>query len=163
MEVIIEAGGWVVFLSQMTLTFDNSVYTVEVKGNTVVVNEHEYTVTENGSDIVVDAIPFAVEFRGDHVMVNGIQHTYRMGAPPLQKLVKKSVPGSGAITAIMPGRIIAVSVKEGDTVQEGDVICILEAMKMENEIRAARGGNVRNVAVKAGAIVEKDQVLVEIE
>ena len=163
MEIIIETGGKVVFISQLILTFDDTVYTVDMKGNTVVIGEHEYTVTQNRNSIMVDGIPFSVEFRGDQVIVNGIPHSYHLGAPPQQRHDKKPATGSGAVTAIMPGRIVAVPVKEGDSIQEGDVVCILEAMKMENEIRAGRTGTVKKIAVKEGAIVEKDQLLLEIE
>jgi propionyl-CoA carboxylase alpha chain len=54
-------------------------------------------------------------------------------------------------------------VSEGQEVQKGEAVCVLEAMKMENELRAERDGIVKAVHVKPGDDVEKDQVLVEIE
>jgi biotin carboxyl carrier protein len=63
----------------------------------------------------------------------------------------------------MPGKIIRVMVEPGQKVEEGDPVCVLEAMKMENELHAQRSGTVRAVHVKPGDDVEKDQVLVEIE
>jgi biotin carboxyl carrier protein len=63
----------------------------------------------------------------------------------------------------MPGKITRVMVAPGQDVQRGDAVCVLEAMKMENELRAERGGVVKAVHVKPGDDVEKDQVLVEVE
>lgn len=53
----------------------------------------------------------------------------------------------------MPGNIVNVLVKAGDKVTKGQVLLILEAMKMETEIRAAQAGTVRGIAVKAGDAV----------
>jgi biotin carboxyl carrier protein len=62
----------------------------------------------------------------------------------------------------MPGLILDVLVQEGDTVAEGDKVVILESMKMENELRAARDGIVTRVFVSTGTSVEKNQQLVAI-
>ena len=70
--------------------------------------------------------------------------------------------GEVAVKSPMPGTIIAVPVIEGDVVQEGDQIIILESMKMENELRAPRAGVVTHIRVEAGVGVEKGQVLVVI-
>lgn len=69
------------------------------------------------------------------------------------------VSGEAVIKSPMPGLIIAVAVAEGDHVQKGDKIVILESMKMENELRSPRDGTVLRIQVEAGAAVEKDQVL----
>ena len=53
----------------------------------------------------------------------------------------------------MPGNILAVNVTAGQTVKKGDVLMVLEAMKMETEIRAAQAGTVRGIAVKSGDAV----------
>jgi biotin carboxyl carrier protein len=63
----------------------------------------------------------------------------------------------------MPGKIIRVLAAEGDQVAEGDVICILEAMKMENELKAPRAGTVQSILVQPGQEVEMGAVLAEIE
>jgi acetyl-CoA/propionyl-CoA carboxylase biotin carboxyl carrier protein len=59
----------------------------------------------------------------------------------------------------MQGTVLAVEVAEGDEVQAGQVICIVEAMKMENEIRAHRHGTVGELSVAAGAQVATGQVI----
>jgi biotin carboxyl carrier protein len=61
---------------------------------------------------------------------------------------------------MIPGRVIAVAVAAGDAVQPGDPLLVVEAMKMQNELRAPRAGVVERVAVGAGTTVELDDLLV---
>ena len=73
------------------------------------------------------------------------------------------VSGTGeAVTAPMPGTILKVNVSQGETVKEGQVLCILEAMKMENEIMAPKNGTISQVVVTKGASVDTGAVLVVI-
>ncbi|MEM7335979.1 MAG: biotin/lipoyl-containing protein [Chloroflexota bacterium] len=67
--------------------------------------------------------------------------------------------GELVIKSPMPGIVIATPAEVGQVVEKGDQIIILESMKMENELRAPRGGIVTRVAVTPGTSVEKDQVL----
>lgn len=76
--------------------------------------------------------------------------------------VASDVTGEAHIKSPMPGLIVAVPVVEGQLVQKGDHVIILESMKMENELRSPREGMVARVHVEQGASVEKDQVLVVI-
>ena len=74
-----------------------------------------------------------------------------------------AVTGTGeAVTAPMPGTILKVNVTQGQTVKEGDVLCILEAMKMENEIMAPKDGTVTQVVTAKGSSVDTGAVLVVI-
>lgn len=68
----------------------------------------------------------------------------------------------GKMTAFIPGGIIDVFVKEGDKVKEGDLLAILEAMKMHNQIKAPFDAAVKKVNVKKGDKVPKNHVLVEL-
>jgi biotin carboxyl carrier protein len=70
--------------------------------------------------------------------------------------------GPAPIVAPMPGMVVKVEVSEGDRVQAGQGIAIVEAMKMENELRASAAGVVHRVHVRQGEAVEKDQVLVDL-
>jgi acetyl-CoA carboxylase biotin carboxyl carrier protein len=67
------------------------------------------------------------------------------------------------VTAPMGGKIIDVKVKAGDTVNEGDEVIILEAMKMELPVVASESGTVKEVKCKSGDAVETDAVLVVLE
>ena len=71
--------------------------------------------------------------------------------------------GSGTLTAPMQGTIVKVTVAEGDEVAEGDTICVLEAMKMENAITADKAGKVAKLSVEAGQSVGSGDVLAVIE
>ena len=63
----------------------------------------------------------------------------------------------------MPGLVVRVEVDEGDAVQEGQGVVIVEAMKMENELTAEAPARVKRVLVKAGDTVVKDQPLIEFD
>jgi biotin carboxyl carrier protein len=63
----------------------------------------------------------------------------------------------------MPGRVVRVLVAPGDAVAARQGVVVIEAMKMENELRAPRGGTVRDVLVAEGALVEANAVLVVLE
>ncbi len=86
-------------------------------------------------------------------------------APAAPAAPKKdtAVPqGASTITAPMPGTILKINVNVGDTVKKGQVLLILEAMKMENEITAPADGKVASVNVSKGASVSVGDVLVSL-
>ena len=85
-------------------------------------------------------------------------------APAAAPAAQKSAPVAGAtqVKAPMPGTIVSVKVNVGDTVKSGDVVAILEAMKMENEIFAGVDGKVAGVSVVAGASVNTGDCIVSI-
>jgi len=119
-----------------------------------------YTVTLNGTQ-------YAVELKGDTAMVNGRRYDVKVAdgvqaAPaPASDSVQESAD-STVIKAQMPGRILKLAVAAGDIVKERDVLLIIEAMKMEVEIKAPVGGIVSSVSVKAGEQVRAGQDLASI-
>ena len=74
-----------------------------------------------------------------------------------------NVNTNNAVKAPLPGTIVEVKVAVGDEVQSGDVVVVLEAMKMANNLEAEKGGKVTAVLVQAGQSVMEDDALVVIE
>ena len=73
---------------------------------------------------------------------------------------KPVAAGSATISAPMPGKVLEVKVKAGDAVKSGDVLMILEAMKMQNEIMAPADGTISDVRVSAGQTVGTGDVMI---
>ena len=71
--------------------------------------------------------------------------------------------GPAPVLAPMPGLIVRVNVSPGDVVEAGQGVVVMEAMKMENELRATSSGTVKSVEVSAGTAVEKGAILVSLE
>ena len=84
-------------------------------------------------------------------------------AAPAAAAARTAAAGGERICAPMPGNILSVNVAAGDAVKKGQVLMILEAMKMENEIMAPRDGKVTAVAVTKGAAVESGALLCTIQ
>lgn len=80
-------------------------------------------------------------------------------APKAPAAMPKAPVGSGTITAAMPGTILDIRINVGDQVSVGDVVMILEAMKMENEIMANYAGEVKEIQAVKGASVNAGDVL----
>ena len=110
-----------------------------------------------------------------NVNVNGTLYEVEVeeigGAAPVAAPVQAEAPapapapassGATVVSAPMPGNIMDVKVKVGDTVAEGDVLCILEAMKMENEIMAPKAGVIASVNTTKGSTVNTGDALVSI-
>uniref|UniRef100_A0AAR2KLY2 Propionyl-CoA carboxylase n=1 Tax=Pygocentrus nattereri TaxID=42514 RepID=A0AAR2KLY2_PYGNA len=86
-------------------------------------------------------------------------------AASLSKHMPEKIPEdtSSILRSPMPGTVVAVSVKPGDTVAEGQEICVIEAMKMQNSMTAAKTAKVKSVHCKAGETVGEGDLLVELE
>ena len=82
---------------------------------------------------------------------------------PVAKSVSPGKEGSIKITAPMPGAIVKIEVSAGDSVKSGQNLVILEAMKMENEIKAPQDGVVASVNTSKGSSVESGELLVTLE
>lgn len=120
----------------------------------------KFQVTVNGSVYEVEV----QEVGGDFVASPVAPVTQKVVVPVAQKAVVPVAISANAVKVVapMPGKIIDVKVKVGQTIKEGDLIAVLEAMKMENEIFSAQGGIIASVNVTAGAMVESNDVIVTI-
>ena len=152
-----------------TLTLDGTDYKVEVHGNTFIVDGHPFVVRfEDERNVIVDGIAYDITLDGDAAIVEGIAHQVHVGGLDTGQSSRgvtsqaPTIANVGAIQAIMPGSIVRVLVAEGDEVTAGQVLLVLEAMKMENELRAPISGVVTAIHVDSGQAVEMNAVLAEI-
>jgi len=103
---------------------------------------------------------YSVHLRGRRVdleMLDPLEHLARQAG------VTGAERGSLAVSAYMPGRVVALLVEEGDEVESGQGVLVLEAMKMENEIQAESAGVVRKIHVETGQAVEAGNALFDVE
>ena len=124
------------------VTLSGRTYEVEVKdGQAILVDEYEATA----------AAPVAAPVAAP------------AAAAPVAAPAAPAITGAGeAVNAPMPGTILKVNVQNGQAVKAGDVLVVLEAMKMENEILAPKAGTVTQVAVQKGSNVDTGAPLVVI-
>ena len=139
-----------------------------------------YEVTLNGkpyaikvTDLSGDVAKVEVNGKSFSISIDNIRKGTKAPAAPRHSSKKAAAPapaakpavaaaGSGALTAPIPGSIMELFVKEGDTVKAGQPVLKMEAMKMENEIKAATDGNVTAISVSAGDSVVQGQELMVI-
>ena len=98
------------------------------------------------------------------VTVNGVAYNVTVeegtGAPAAAAAPVAAPAAAPAPAAAMPGNILDVKVKAGDSVKAGDTLLILEAMKMENEISAPQDGTIASVNVRKGDVVNSGDLLI---
>lgn len=96
------------------------------------------------------------------VLINGMFHTLCIVDEKRKTSSSTSMVSAKEVKAVMPGRVLKIGVKEGQTVSAGDPMLVLEAMKMENEVKAAVSGVIEKIFVQAGSTVETGTLLVRI-
>ncbi len=158
-------------INKFKLVLEGVPYEIERKGDLVLVNGQEFPWSIAGNTFTVSGNAHTVELRGAaSATVDGIAFAIEPQGleEPKPGRARKAASASaadeaGAITAIMPGLIIKVLKKEGDRVEAGEVVLVLEAMKMQNELQAKRAGTLKQILIKQGETVEMRQVLAVIE
>jgi glutaconyl-CoA decarboxylase len=119
-----------------------------------------YKITVNGQayDVVLE------EIGATGISSQAVQPVAASAAPaaPVMASAPAAAGGSGSVRAPMPGTVTAIKVSQGQKVQAGEVVLLLEAMKMENEIVAPMPGTVTAIKVAAGQSVNTNDVMVEI-
>jgi biotin carboxyl carrier protein len=152
---------------EFSLTLEGTTYKIAVDGNSFLVDGQPFVVGFEEGRVLVDGTPFDVVLEENRATVGGI--AYDLGVEGLEeekagpRAIVAAVPSEGAVTAIMPGKIIRLLIAEGDQVAKDDVVCILEAMKMENELKAPKAGTIKTLYVQNGQDVEMGALLAEIE
>jgi len=111
--------------------------------------------------IKINKLPFKIEFKTPErkiISQMAEQAVIVSAVRPSKKMAEE-----GAVIAPMAGKIVSVRVKEGDSVKLGDVLCILEAMKMENEITAPKTGTVQSITISEGMGVSEGDIILTIK
>jgi biotin carboxyl carrier protein len=157
-------------INKFKLMLEGVPYEIERKGELILVNGLEFPWSANGNGLSISGNPHTVDVQITTATVDGIAYVIEaqgLDEPKPNKSRKvasvSAAEAAGAITAIMPGLIIQVNKQEGDRVEIGEVVIVLEAMKMQNELQAKRAGVVKQIRVKRGETVEMRQVLAVIE
>ena len=124
------------------------------------INGNEYNVAINSTegniaDVTVNGVSYQVE-------MDNVLPAAPVQAAPVQAAQAAPAGAGKAVVAPMPGVILEVSVKEGDTVSAGQKVAVLEAMKMENEIQAESAGTVTKIHVAKGDSVSDGTPIVTI-
>ena len=168
------------------ITLDERLYDVDVKmldeGGLLVITVGDSSDTmkpvldEEGNWIVNDtAMDYPVKIlkrsgKAVTLEINGEERAVQWERLRKQEVAKSAAGGSkggpkvtGGIYPPMPGKITELRVKVGDSVKEGKTVCILEAMKMFNELKSGVSGTVKEVNVEIGSMVTPDDLLVLIE
>jgi len=146
---------------------ENGHYAVTVDGRTLEV-DHQETGAHFASLIIGGrSYEAGLEKRPDGynvVLAEDVLYVELRGASRGQPAaVRKAEAGPARILAPMPGRLVRVLVEPGQQVSAGDGLVVIEAMKMENELRSPRAGRIAQVPVREGQAVEAAALLVVVE
>lgn len=130
-------------------------YKITVNGQTYEVEVEEI----GGTEQVCQATPAAAEEKPKAPK----QEAPKPSSAPAPAPKKAAPAGKVTVTAPMPGTILSIKTKQGSSVSKGDVLMILEAMKMENEILAPQDGTISSIDVSEGASVNTGDLLATME
>lgn len=142
-----------------TVSIGEKTYTLDV----VKVEEGVYSILNNGNSINMEMI--ASDQPGNY-KVNTLYNSFNVDVIPASTISpngKAKKEAHQLIKSPMPGKIVKVKVKVGDTVEAGTPLVVLSAMKMENEIKSEGNGIVTKVAVKEDELVKDGQLLIDIK
>jgi biotin carboxyl carrier protein len=184
-EILIEGKPRKIELSKtaqgsFTAKIGDKTHTIELNADKLIF-EKEFEVRVDGKPYTVELpkiereklVPVKVEKATFKVQVRNSRMQVTTTSPPtfqpaLQtpsrrvQTSKQAEAVEGAVTAPMTGKIVSIKVKKGDQVKLNQILCIIEAMKMENEITATKGGTVQEVNVTDGSPVSEGDTLVVI-
>jgi len=131
------------------LRVDSSLYSLLIGGRSYEVDLLE---VEDAFMVLVDGQPFLVEIQDEQER--------RLRAAVGKEMVRAA---KRTVAAPMPGKVVKLLVKPGDAVKAGDGVIVVEAMKMENELKAPAPGTIKEIRVAEGKTVSPGEVLVVIE
>ena len=159
------------FNGEIINKISNNEYLIKIQNK-----EHQLrilNIDSNGMEFVLDNKFHNVKYVENHtaemrIVIDGVSLTINMHTKLdeiVYKTAGKSGTGSGQINlrSQIPGKVVSVEVNEGDKLKKGDVVCVLESMKMQVSVKSHKDGEVKNLKVKEGNSVNKNDILAEIE
>ncbi len=164
-------------MSKLRVTIDKQVFEVEVSippdanGGVISVLVNGVPISVQLSSLagpeqiewaVVDNRPYELEVDHDLRWVRSSHGRHMVEIRDLEASVARPASADGRIKAPIPGLIARVLVEPGQSIEAGQPVLVLEAMKMENEIRAPRSGTLSTLNVRPGQVVRLQEVLAEI-
>ncbi|MGN0018944.1 MAG: biotin/lipoyl-containing protein [Candidatus Gastranaerophilaceae bacterium] len=120
----------------------------------------------NGATVTVNGKDYSIKMDGNKAIVNGKSYDVSIVEGMKESSSASSSSSDGSLTEVkapLPGAILKVIAREGDEVAEGDVLILMEAMKMETEVKAPKAGKIDSVRVDVGATIQPGQLLVTIK
>ena len=147
-------------------------YSLKINGNPYEVKIDDINDASTVAHVTVNGVKYDVEIEGAKAVtkkpaVVPAPEATGLSVTPKTPIASKPAAAPAAtgakVTCPLPGTVIAINVKEGDTVAAGQTLLVLEAMKMENNIDAERGGVVKQILVSAGSTVMEGDTLIVIE
>jgi glutaconyl-CoA/methylmalonyl-CoA decarboxylase subunit gamma len=147
-------------MSEYVLRMGGREYRATVKELT----PEQATIEVDGKEYRVDLVQLGRRPPAVREAVRTTAATASVGVPsPAPSRRDSSAPGEGVVVAPMPGMVLGLKVKEGEKVQAGQVLLLMEAMKMENAIAAPFAGTVSRVHVREGDSIGEGDRLVELD
>ena len=169
------AGPWRL-LGATTIHYDERSVAVERAGSAhlrISADEGEESIVEvlhygdGRIRVVIDEEPLeaGIATNADEILVSlrGETHTLRKSAPPTVDEAGPGADAAASLTAPMPGTVVKVLVEEGQEVEEGQLLLVLEAMKMEQPVSAPHAGIVQSLPFEEGSLVPGGAILVEVQ
>lgn len=144
------------------ISVDNQIFDVDL----VKVGPAEYSVLYKGKSYNIEVVPGR---QPKHYTVNTFYFTNEIEIIDAEtRYMQSREEGMGGhagniIRSPMPGKIVKILAAQGETVEAGQTVIIVSAMKMESEFKASAAGIIKNIAVSEGDTVDSNQILVEIE
>ena len=145
-------------------TINGSDYALEMAQK----DAHNWVVTKDGTEYRVEIASLDTDNKTAVLRINGRKYALKL-TDQFDQLLKDlglenmTVKKVSEIKSPMPGLVLDILVKAGDTIKKGDQVLILEAMKMENILKSQTDAVVKSVEVESGIAVEKGQILIKFE
>lgn len=146
--------------------FEGNLNEALVKGSFIKINEYQYHLIHNNTSYNVDVMKTNHAEKTMVLKINSVKYTIELKDKYdelLHSLGMDNVASAkvNQIKAPMPGMVLNILVHEGNEVKKGDVLLVLEAMKMENMLKSPTDGVIKKIAVQKGNAVEKNQLLIQ--